>query len=567
LAEDHAHIQFDGERFSISVLQRKYNLVLNGRSKRYSPLKHGDLFVMGDTQFMFRMITENSVNSQNQDLAPIEAYNRLYLFSRELLQGRSIPELLENLVDQVIELTGAERGFLILLEGNQPQVAIGRNLQGENLANAIDLFSDSIVSQVVQEQKPLIISNALQDEQFKTSVSVIELQLSSVMCVPLRERNKLLGVLYVGNSRIKSLFNRASLELLIIFSAQASILLQNALLVNELVIDNQRLNTKIEELQYSGIIGSCDGIISILNKVRKVASTDVSVLITGETGTGKELIACELHRRSNRNSGPFITINCGAIPENLLESELFGHVKGAFTGAIANKIGKFQLANKGTLFLDELGDMPLNLQVKLLRSLEDKKITPVGDHRVVDVDIRIIAATNRNLEKEVSEGRFREDLFYRLNVICLHLPPLRERNDDISLLARYFLQKFVNEYQRPVKGFTTQAIISIRKYPWPGNVRELENRLRKAVILCEGTLIDVGDLDLPSEKLEPILPLAEAKDRFQAEYIKEVLSRNNGNRTKTARDLGVDPRTIFRHLEKEQDKKDEEDDFDILSSE
>lgn len=558
LEEDHAHITFDGERFTIAVLHRNNHLEVNGRARRSSTLKHDDQIKMGSSTFQFRMFSQQPEKSTPKETDPLEAYRRIYRFSRELLHGESLHHLLENLLDQVIELTQAERGFLILLEGDKPQVAIGRNVQRENLADSNDLFSDSIVSQVVKEQRAVIVSDAQNDEKFKAAVSVVQLQLSSVMCVPLRDRGKLLGVLYVGNSRITSLFDQTSLEVLTVFSAQASLLLQNALLVNELELDNQKLLARIEDMRASGIIGSCDSITSILNKVKKVATTDVSVLITGETGTGKELIAREVHRRSNRYDGPFITINCGAIPENLLESELFGHVKGAFTGAVANKQGKFQAADKGTLFLDEIGEMPLNLQVKLLRSLEDKKITPVGDTQPRTVDIRIVAATNRHLETEVKENRFREDLYYRLNVISFHLPPLRERGEDINLLARYFLQKFAVEYARPIKGFTSQATVSLRKYAWPGNIRELENRIRKAVILSEGSLIDTSDLEIQETHLTPILPLAEAKEQFQAEYIREVLERNNGNRTQTARDLGVDPRTIFRYLEKESDKHDED---------
>lgn len=559
LEEDHAHIQFDGERFTISVLQRKFALSVNGRSRRSSTLKHNDNIDLGGTSFQFRMFSDGTAKADEdaQEVDPLEAYRRIYRFSRELLRGESMQQLLEKLLDQVVEVTQAERGFLILMEGNSPQVAVGRNIQRENLADATQLFSDSIVSQVVKEQRPVIVNDALNDENFSAAASVVNLQLSSVMCVPLSERGKLLGVMYVGNSRITSLFDQTSLEVLTVFSAQASLLLQNALLVNELELDNQKLHARLEEMKSSGIIGSCEGIQRILNKVRKVATTDVSVLVTGETGTGKELIAREIHRRSNRNKGPFVTINCGAIPENLLESELFGHVKGAFTGAIADKMGKFQAADGGTLFLDELGEMPLNLQVKLLRALEEKKVTPVGDTKQRTVDIRIVAATNRDLEVETKENRFREDLYYRLNVISLHLPPLRERGEDINLLARFFLKRFAAEYNQPVKGFTAQSTITLLKYHWPGNIRELENRVRKAVILSEGTMIDTSDLEIREDQMEPILPLAEAKERFQSDYIKEVLARNNGNRTKTARDLGVDPRTIFRHLEKELEKLDE----------
>jgi len=276
------------------------------------------------------------------------------------------------------------------------------------------------------------------------------------------------------------------------------------------------------------------------------------VLITGETGTGKELIAREIHNRSVRAKGPFITINCGAIPENLLESELFGHVRGAFTGAVANKAGRFQAANGGTLFLDEIGEMPLALQVKLLRALQERVVTRVGDTHAEPVDIRVLAATNRDLEVEIKGGRFREDLYYRLNVVQIHLPPLRDRGDDIVVLARYMVGRYAPDYGNQVRGLTPQAVAAIKRHHWPGNIRELENRIKKAVVLADKALLGPEDLNLAPDDLPPILPLADAKDRFQREYINEILALNNGNRTKTARDLGVDPRTIFRHLEKDE---------------
>jgi transcriptional regulator with PAS, ATPase and Fis domain len=289
----------------------------------------------------------------------------------------------------------------------------------------------------------------------------------------------------------------------------------------------------------------------VFRKVQKVANTDISVLVTGETGTGKELIARELHNRSPRAKGPFISINCGAIPENLLESELFGYVRGAFTGAATNKVGRFQSANKGTLFLDEIGEMPVLLQVKILRALQDRMVQRVGDTASEPIDIRVIAATNRDLETEIKNGRFREDLYYRLNVVSLHLPPLRDRGEDVVVLARYMLAKYAPEYGEKVRGFSPSAIVAIKRHRWSGNIRELENRIKKAVVLADKAMLGPDDLGLSPDDLPPILNLVEAREKWQRDYINEVLELNGGNRTKTARDLGVDPRTIFRHLEKE----------------
>jgi transcriptional regulator with PAS, ATPase and Fis domain len=245
-----------------------------------------------------------------------------------------------------------------------------------------------------------------------------------------------------------------------------------------------------------------------------------------------------------------VVVNCGAIPENLLESELFGHVRGAFTGAVADKIGKFQAANGGTLFLDEIGELPVQLQVKLLRALQEHVVHRVGGTSPESVDIRVVAATNRVLEDEIKEGRFREDLYYRLNVVGIQLPPLRERGDDLVIIAKYLLTRAMRDHESTIHGFSKSCLAAMRKYRWPGNIRQLENRIRKAVVLAEGPLLTAEDMDLRREDFEEILPLSEARARFEARYISEILERNGGNRTKTARDLGVDPRTVFRHLAK-----------------
>jgi transcriptional regulator with PAS, ATPase and Fis domain len=246
-----------------------------------------------------------------------------------------------------------------------------------------------------------------------------------------------------------------------------------------------------------------------------------------------------------------VTLNCGAIPESLLESELFGHVKGSFTGATHTREGKFQAADGGTIFLDEIGEMPLNLQVKLLRVLQDRTITKVGATHPEQVNIRIVAATNRDLDEEVRQGTFREDLFYRLNVVQLRLPPLRLRGEDVAVIGQYLIHKISDELGVPPKDFGPEALQAIKRYEWPGNIRQLENRIKKALVLSDGAQLTANDLDLPQEVLQATLPLAEAKEQFAYRYIMESLERNGGNRTQTARELGVDPRTIFRYLERD----------------
>jgi transcriptional regulator with GAF, ATPase, and Fis domain len=559
LADYHAQIVFDGKEFNLSEVDRTGELMINGKKKRRGKILHGDRITVGTIELAFSIFDEGaSIERESDDQgtsfdAELAGLRKLHEFSERLMASTSLDDQLAALIDAIIEVTHAGKGFLILLANGVPRVTVARNLEQQNLPDAVQHLSDSILQKVIQSRRPLIVSDALHDTMFGSSESVMNLRLASVMCAPLIAQGQLLGVLYVGNDNVRSLFSESSLDMLTIFAGQASLILQNALLLDQLKSDLDHLTEQLEARQFGDIIGSCPSLVEVFHKVDKVASTNINVLITGETGTGKELIAREIHVRSPRKNQPFVVVNCGAIPENLMESELFGHVRGAFTGAVATRNGKFQAADGGTLFLDEIGEMPVSLQVKLLRALQEKIVMKVGDTKPEPVDIRVIAATNRDLEHEIQRANFREDLYYRLNVVNLHLPPLRERGDDVIVLAKYLLQKYSEEFGSKVKGFTPNALIAMKKYDWPGNVRQLENRIKKAIVLCEKTLVGPEDMDLFPEALSEISTLAQAREDFQRRYILEVLERNNGNRTKTARDLGVDPRTIFRYLEREPD--------------
>ena len=552
LGESHAYLHFDGRDFNIATTERDAELWVNGRKRNKHRLAHEDRIRLGVIELEFSLYDEPVTDeTAARTLAELNSYKKLFEFSQKLMENYELPALLDSLLDVVIQVTNADKGFIVLVESGEPVVKVARNLRRETISDAVSHLSDSILARVMKSRTPLIISDALSDAEFKNSLSVVNLKLTSVLCVPMLERGNTLGVIYVGNDNVAQLFDETHLEVLTIFAAQAGLLIRNALLVNELQLDNKTLQERIEQIRFGEILGSSPPMQEVFRKVQKVAVTDISVLITGETGTGKELIAREIHTRSVRAKGPFVTINCGAIPENLLESELFGHVRGAFTGAVANKAGRFQSANGGTLFLDEIGEMPLALQVKLLRALQERIVTRVGDTHAEPIDIRVLAATNRDLEVEIKAGRFREDLYYRLNVVHILLPPLRDRGDDIVVLARYMVGRYAPEYGGKVRGLTPQAVAAIKRHRWPGNIREMENRLKKAVVMADKALLGPEDLDLQPEDLPAILALTEAKDKFQREYINEILALNNGNRTKTARDLGVDPRTIFRHLEKD----------------
>jgi len=301
------------------------------------------------------------------------------------------------------------------------------------------------------------------------------------------------------------------------------------------------------------MVGASPQMLDLFKNIRKVAGVDAPVLITGESGTGKELAALALHERSSRSKKPFVAVNCGALPGGLIQSELFGHEKGAFTGASQRKIGRIEAAAGGTIFLDEIGDLPLELQVNLLRFLQEKTIERVGGTEKIHVDVRVLAATHVDLETAVKEGRFREDLYYRLNVLKIKTPALRDRQGDIEVLAKYFFDKFSDEKRRNVKGFSPSALQLMNRYPWPGNVRELISRVRRAMVMCERRLIAPEDLDLDrrqGKRLITTLTLEAARSTAEMEVIRNALQKNKGNLTLASRELGVSRITLYRLMEK-----------------
>ena len=285
--------------------------------------------------------------------------------------------------------------------------------------------------------------------------------------------------------------------------------------------------------------------------MRKVAPSDASVLIVGESGTGKELIAKAIHGLSNRKEGPFIAINCGAIPENLLESELFGHEKGSFTGAEAQRKGKIEYANQGTLFLDEIGELPLGLQVKLLRFLQEHSVERVGGREGIPVDVRVLCATNRDLAKATEDGFFRKDLYYRLGVVTITVPPLRKREEDIVLMAKTFLTNYSRQHKKKIKEFSIDALSGLRTYSWPGNVRELENKIRRAVIMSDSKFLTLMDLELNEpDKVLPMESLKEARNQTERDHITRVLRKHAWNITKAASELRVSRPTLHDLIKK-----------------
>jgi two-component system, NtrC family, response regulator len=314
--------------------------------------------------------------------------------------------------------------------------------------------------------------------------------------------------------------------------------------------ENRRLASRPVRSPIERIITANDGMLKVCRNVEKLAGANVTVLLLGESGTGKEALAQALHELGPRARQPFVAINCGAIPENLLESELFGHERGAFTGAVKQTIGKIESAHRGTLFLDEIGDLPHPLQVKLLRFLQDQVVERIGGRQKIQVDVRIVSATNASLEERVAAGQFRSDLFYRLNPVSVRIPPLRDRGGDPVLLANFFLERFNREFGRNLRGLTEQAVAALTNHGWPGNVRELENRMKRAVVMSEGRLIDAADLELEPPVAEaPDLDLRAARLRAEREVILNALSRSNGTLSAAAKLLGISRPTLYGLME------------------
>lgn len=334
--------------------------------------------------------------------------------------------------------------------------------------------------------------------------------------------------------------------------------IENLLKQKNLIQENKYLREKIDqEFNFNHIIGESPAMKDVYRMVKRVSDAISNVLITGPSGTGKELVARAIHSNGPRSSKPFIALNCGAIPKDLVESELFGHKKGSFTGAVSDKDGIFVAANKGTVFLDEIGEIPLSQQVNLLRVIQEREVKPIGSNKMVSFDTRILAATNKDLEQEVEQGNFREDLYYRLNVVEIPLPTLQERKEDIPLLAQYFLQKYRRELNRPVKGITGEAMGALISFEWKGQVRELENIIERSVLLGDGEFITLddlpqsvresnGDIDFDSDSLE------EAVQTFEKHHILSMLKRTDGNKAEAARLLGIDPSTLYRKMERYQ---------------
>jgi len=518
-----------------------------------------------------------------------------YEISRLLYAELDYSKLLNLIIDRIMDILRAERGFIVTGDPDNFETRVARNITGKELAESEGTVSRTVVRKVLQNGKPVFVSDAQDDRLLASSKSIVDLGLRSILCVPLIISDKPYGAIYVENRSVASCFMDKDLALLQDLAELSASSIKNALNFLEISRGTEgRSATRIgedlrREYDFSMIIGKSRKMVKAMELVARVASTDATVLITGDSGTGKELIARAIYLNSKRKGMPFLTINCGALPTGLLESELFGHVKGSFTGAISNKIGRFEAADGGTIFLDEVGEMSPELQVKLLRVLQFGEFEKVGSYQVQKVDVRILAATNKDLGSMVERGAFREDLYYRLKIIQVHFPPLRERPDDIPLLVDHFVKTYSDRLGKPIKQIDPQFMRRIERYPFPGNIRELEGIVQRAIILAKENYISASDL--PPEVLEcskitsglkepfrPVIPLARTNEELKSArdeasrlaiaeveraFLHTALEESGGNISRAAENTGMN-RSLFQRLVKKHGilinkKKDQKD--------
>src|ERR1700687_1396337 len=478
----------------------------------------------------------------------------LYSIARNLLQENDYGELLTNILDMTIQALGAERGCVVSREKGGFRATAARNFRNETLVEREQEISTTIAGMAVQEGRVLRFHNAQESEILRDKKSVRKLHPRSVLCAPLIVSNDAFAVIYLENREFWNHFNEEPERLLSEICALAAPRLHTAI-----AVESARQRARELELaqgESDGVITADPGMSMVLETLAKIAPTELTVLIQGETGTGKELLARAIYRRSVRASGPFVVLNCAAIPPMLIESELFGCVRGAYSGADRDRIGLIGSANRGTLFLDEIGEMPMELQSRLLRVLQSGDFNRVGSARSEQVDVRVIAATNRDLESEVEQRRFREDLYFRLSSVTLKIPPLRERRADMVLLADHFLRSYAGKRARPAPRLSSESAHVLLAYPFPGNVRELEGEMSRLVAMCPpGEEIPASALNDRIARRKPaaqqeadIQPMSLAE--MEKKLIMAVLRDTTGNRTHAAEILGISREGLRTKMQK-----------------
>ena len=564
----HSQIEKKDEGFVITDLESLNGTFINDVPIKSRLLEHGDRVRIGDSQFLF-LTHEGDATSKSSEVRLDEAHvasgstlqirfdDAVYLMARDLSalmkvsttinSIRGLEDLLERLLELLFEVVPAQRGAVLLTNEGSLETSFVFGLDRVHGKDQAVNVSRTIVHQVLRDGVALLASDPQADPSMATQ-SLIAAHAHSVMCVPLIMVDRKLGVLYLDTTHPRDQFNRDHLQLVAAIAGIAAVAIENARQFEWLATENERLLADVN-IEHN-MVGESPAMQRVYHFISKVAPTDSTVLISGESGTGKELAARAIHRNSKRALKPFMAVNCAALNESLLESELFGHEKGSFTGAFAQKKGRLEVADRGTVFLDEIAELTPPLQVKLLRVLQEREFERVGGTVTIKVDLRVIAATNKNLEEAIEASEFRQDLYYRLNVVSLEMPALRERREDIMLLANYFADKYSAKCNRRLKGFSVEARARLTAYDWPGNVRELENAIERAVVL--GTTDLILAEDLPEALLESEGNVAnpntyhDAVARAKKQIILNAMDQTEGNFTDAAKLLRVHPNYLHR---------------------
>jgi len=579
----HCVIRRKGEEFQLEDLDSRNNTFVNNVPVKERLLVDGDQIRIGKSILVFQGLSQEpaGVNAsveldsvptpggatvvlRKQDaiyLQPARLHalgasertvrdlNVLLNFSKSLNSVHGLAALQQKALEAILEISPADRAAILLreegAEGFTSVIGWDRRL-GPNQPIQV---SQTILNQVMEENLAVLCNDVPGDETFREAESLLAPRVRAVLAVPLEVQDKILGALYLDTSSKGAAFDTALLQLVTALGNVAALAIENASHLERLGDENRRLHQELN-IQHS-MVGESPPMREVYQFVSRVAARESTVLIQGESGTGKELVARAIHSNSARADRPFVAINCAAIVDTLLESELFGHEKGAFTGAVGQKKGKLEMAEGGTVFLDEIGELAAPLQAKLLRVLQEREFERVGGQRPIKLDIRLITATNVDLNEASRNGKFRQDLFYRLNVVAIEIPPLRKRAEDIPLLAAYFAARYSEKVKRRVAGISPKARACLLRYSWPGNVRELENAIERAVVLGSTELLlpeDLPDsiLEETASSGEPGSALHDGIREAKKKLIEQAIEQANGNYTEAAGILGVHPNHLFR---------------------
>jgi Nif-specific regulatory protein len=570
-SRNHCTIKTADEQFKLVDLESKNGTFVENIPIKSYDLKHGDTIRIGDSVFIFllekdetaepsNVVEMESENVHSQTTTSLQRNESIYLnpqklgsllpavrmaqdlnilltFSKEIISTNDQESLFRRTMELIFDAMPAQQGTILLKQPGSEELNAVYSFDFILKGNASTSVNDAILKKVLHENSAMLFND------------ILESDVKSILCSTIQSSTKVFGVIYLTTRDPLRSFDENHLQLITAMSAMLGIANQNLLHTEKLKNENRRLRDEIH-IQHQ-MVGESPLMQELYRSIQKVASADCTVLIYGETGTGKELVARALHKNSDRSEKPFIAINCAALTETLLESELFGHEKGAFTGAIAQKKGKLELADSGTLFLDEVAELTSATQAKLLRVLQEREFERVGGIRSIHVDVRLIAATNKDLKQAVANGKFRDDLYFRLNVVSLTTPSLRDRAIDIPLLANYFTSKYSTQFKRRVEGISTEAKVLLERYTWPGNVRELENAIERALVMGSSEML------LPEDLPETILESAptevvnvgtyqEAILEAKRAVIVKAVTQAKGNYAEAAKILGVQRTYLHR---------------------